>query len=75
MTRKERELSEMLNKIDETVQDYESVLKKKDEQMWAITEKFQEEVAQNRLGQTELEKEKIAELERKIEGILSRYFK
>ncbi|KAJ1510915.1 hypothetical protein HMI54_001260 [Coelomomyces lativittatus] len=68
MTRKERELSEMLNKIDETVQDYESVLKKKDEQMWAITEKFQEEVAQNRLGQTELEKEKIAELERKIEA-------
>jgi flagellar capping protein FliD len=40
--KKEREVTDLLNKVNDTIRDYEGRLEKKEEQMWAITEKMSE---------------------------------
>ncbi|KAI9141514.1 hypothetical protein BKA69DRAFT_1124827 [Paraphysoderma sedebokerense] len=39
--KKDREVAELVIKVNETIKDYEGRLEKKDEQMWAITEKLE----------------------------------
>ncbi|ORZ33131.1 hypothetical protein BCR44DRAFT_224896 [Catenaria anguillulae PL171] len=66
LAKKEREITELLDKVNETVKDYETKLEKKEEQMWAITEKLNEEASVSKMQASIMEKEKIAEMERKL---------
>ncbi|KAI9179061.1 hypothetical protein H9P43_005723 [Blastocladiella emersonii ATCC 22665] len=68
LLKKEREINELLDKVNETVKDYENKLEKKEEQMWAMTEKLNEEASQTKLQMSNIEREKMLEMERKLEA-------
>ena len=68
LAKKEREITELLDKVNETVKDYENKLEKKEEQMWAITEKLNEEASVSKIQASIMEKEKVVEMERKMLG-------
>lgn len=42
VSRKERDISDLLNKLNETISDYEIKLERKDEQIWTMTYQINE---------------------------------
>ncbi|KAI9224268.1 hypothetical protein BC828DRAFT_402412 [Blastocladiella britannica] len=73
LLKKEREITELLDKVNETVKNYETQLEKKEEQMWAITERLNEEATQNKATMSLMEREKLTEMERRMETQSQRF--
>ncbi|KAL7749642.1 hypothetical protein RI367_004868 [Sorochytrium milnesiophthora] len=65
LAKKDRDVSELLSKVNETIKEYEAKLEKKEEQMFAMSERMAEESAAQRMAAENADQEVIKEIEQK----------
>ncbi|KAJ3365285.1 hypothetical protein GGF32_009790 [Allomyces javanicus] len=68
LLKKEREINDLLGKVNDTIKEYEGKLTAKEEQMWAISEKLNEEASKKEVDMSAVEREFLIEMERKIDA-------
>ncbi|KAJ3220336.1 hypothetical protein HDU67_000003 [Dinochytrium kinnereticum] len=70
LARKEKDISDLLTKVNDTINDYELKLERKEEQMWAMSLQMSEESQKNR-NHINIDPDFINDIEKKWQGTLS----